>query len=96
MTAAASAAGVLPGADARELPSSRVMARLDLRFLAGLGWDPGAQVLAPPPGHRLLREASGPVTGGPSGCAVSGCERGLPASADQPDVLLRGSSVSAA
>jgi integrase len=75
VTAAASAARVAPWADARELPSSRVAAGLDLRFLAGLGWDPAVQVLAPPPGHRLLREAGGPVTGGPSGCAVSGCGR---------------------
>jgi hypothetical protein len=75
VTAAASAARAAPRADARELPSSRVAAGLDLRFLAGLGWDPAVQVLAPPPGHRLLREAGGPVTGGPSGCAVSGCGR---------------------
>ena len=75
MTAAAAAAGAAPWADTRELPSSRVAAGLDLRFLAGLGWDPAAQVLAPPPGHRLLREARGPVADDPPGCAVSECGR---------------------
>ena len=55
-----------------------VAAALDAEFLTRIGWDPAGRVLAPPPGHRLLYDGSGPrsVAGDRgSSCAAPGCAR---------------------
>ena len=48
---------------------------LDAQFLAGIGWDPAGQVLAPPQGHRLLRDGTEPGTASGARCAAAGCGR---------------------
>ena len=41
----------------------RLAALLDAGFLAAAGWDPVTRVLAPPPGHRLIRRDCGRLDG---------------------------------
>jgi hypothetical protein len=41
----------------------RLAALLDSGFLAAAGWDPVTRVLAPPPGHRLIRRDCGRLDG---------------------------------
>jgi hypothetical protein len=61
-------------------PAARLAAGLEPGFLAEIGWDPAAQVIAPLPGHPRLRDtgrwayATAP-TEAASGCAVTGCGR---------------------
>jgi integrase len=77
-------AGVL-GGPVRGGPAGRLAAGLVPEFLAEIGWDPLARVMAPPAGHRLLRESDAsravvPAAGGnAAGCAVPGCGRQVPA-----------------
>jgi len=86
--AAEAAAGglVFPGVLAGPLPAARaarLAAGLDLGFLAGIGWDPAARVIVPPPGHPRLRDAGSrvPASGGNAGmCAVPQCARQVSAS----------------
>ena len=67
-------AGPVPGG-----PAARLAAGLAPEFLAGIGWDPSARVIAPPPGHPLLHDdaaSRGCARGGNvTGCAVPGCGR---------------------
>jgi integrase len=59
-------------------PAGKIADALDAEFLAGIGWDPAEQVLAPPPGHRLLYDGTGPKPAEGdrgSSCAVDGCGR---------------------
>jgi integrase len=63
-------------------PAGRLAAGLDSRFLAEIGWDPAAQVIAPQPGHPLLRDTgtwtyatSAAAADAAGNCAVSGCGR---------------------
>ncbi|MGO9292566.1 MAG: tyrosine-type recombinase/integrase [Streptosporangiaceae bacterium] len=67
-------AGLVPGG-----PAARLAAGLAPEFLAGIGWDPSARVIAPLPGHRLLHDdaaSRGCARGGDvTGCAVPGCGR---------------------
>ncbi len=71
--------GVLAG-PAPAGPASRLAAGLDPGFLAEIGWDPAAQVIAPHPGHPRLRDtspwayATAPAEAA-SGCQVAGCAR---------------------
>jgi len=71
--------GVLGAAAApARRPARGIGDGLDAEFLAGIGWDPAGQVLAPPPGHRLLCDGSGPRAAEGdrgSGCAAAGCAR---------------------
>ena len=61
-------------------PAARLAAGLEPGFLDEIGWDPSAQVIAPPPGHPRLRDtgswayATAPAEAA-SGCAVAGCGR---------------------
>ena len=81
--AAGAAAGgpVFPGVLAGPVPggrAARLAAGLDPGFLAGIGWDPAARVIVPPPGHPRLRDAGSgvPASGGNAGmCAVPQCAR---------------------
>jgi hypothetical protein len=50
------------GSDAGQA-ALRLAARLEPGFLAAAGWDPAAQVLAPPAGHRLIRWDCGRIDG---------------------------------
>jgi integrase len=60
-------------------PAARLAAGLDLGFLAEIGWDPSAQVIAPPPGHPLLRDDAASRgcarAGNFARCGVPGCAR---------------------
>ena len=75
-------AGVL-GSPVPGGPAARLAAGLDLGFLAEIGWDPSAQVIAPLPGHPLLRDdaaARGCArAGNVAGCGVPGCARQMTA-----------------
>jgi integrase len=82
VTAAAARAGGIPhgvpGPGRGQRPAAAITSALDAGFLAGIGWDPVLQVLAPPPGHRLLYDGSGPrdaAGGHGTGCAAPGCAR---------------------
>ena len=61
-------------------PAARLAAGLEPGFLDGIGWDPSAQVIAPPPGHPRLRDtrswayATAPAAAA-SGCVAAGCGR---------------------
>jgi hypothetical protein len=73
-------AGPVPGG-----PAGWLTAGLAPGFLAEIGWDPSARVVAPPPGHPLLRDAAASRAavsasgGNAAGCAVPGCGRQVPA-----------------
>jgi integrase len=54
--------------------ADRIGEAIDAEFLAGIGWDPAGQVLVPSPGHRLLRDGTGPGAG-TGDCAAAGCGR---------------------
>jgi integrase len=78
----AAAAGAIPhgvaGTARGQRPGAAIAGALDAELLRTIGWDPVLQVLAPPPGHRLLYDGSGPrdtAGGGGAGCAVAGCAR---------------------
>ena len=82
MTAAALAGGAgspRQAALAQAGPAAVLAAALEPGFLAEIGWDPAARVIAPPPGHKLLQDAGvgrGYARGGDlPGCAVPGCGR---------------------
>src|SRR5258708_5559597 len=68
------------------VPTARLAPGLDSRFLAEIGWDPAAQVIAPQPGHPLLRDTgtwtyatSAAAADAAGHCAVPGCGRQLSA-----------------
>jgi hypothetical protein len=82
VSAAAAHAGDTPrgaaGTGHAQRPAAAIVGALDAKFLAGIGWDPALQVLAPPPGHRLLYDGSGPRAAAGehgTGCAVASCAR---------------------
>lgn len=71
--------GELPG-PAPAGPAARLAAGLDSRFLTEIGWDPAVRVIAPPPGHRLLRDTGAwayatSAAEGAGNCAVGRCGR---------------------
>jgi integrase len=77
VSAAVAHAGGVPygGSGISKAPQRAAAVALDAGFLAGIGWDPAGQMLAPPAGHRLLRDGTGPGLAADGRCAATGCGR---------------------